>query len=100
MSSEQVDVTVRDNPAQTRYEAWDARTLAGFAVYFVTGSVITFVHTEVDPAFEGRGIGSQLATFALDDARGRGLQVVPQCPFFAGYIRRHPEYADLVAPTS
>ena len=51
----------------------------------------------VDPAFEGRGIGSQLATFALDDARARGLAVVPRCPFFAAFIGRHPEYADLVA---
>lgn len=98
MSAEQVDVTVRDAPEQRRYEAWDAATLAGFASYVLVGeSVIAFVHTEVDPAFEGRGIASQIATFALDDARTRGLAVVPRCPFFASFIRRHPEYADLVA---
>jgi len=93
-----VDVVVHDEPSQSRYEAWDAGTLAGFAVYQMVGeSVIVFVHTEVDPAFEGRGIGSQLATFALDDARARSLAVVPRCPFFAAFIGRHPEYADLVA---
>ena len=93
-----VDVTVRDDREASRYEAWDADTRAGFATYLRVGeSVIVFVHTEVDPAFEGRGIGSQLATFALDDARARGLAVVPQCPFFARFIQRHPEYADLVA---
>jgi uncharacterized protein len=33
---------------------------------------------------------------ALDDMRARGLKVAPVCPFVAAYIRRHPEYADLV----
>jgi predicted GNAT family acetyltransferase len=55
-----------------------------------------FTHTEVDPAFEGHGIGSALAAGALDDARRRGLVVVPSCPFIRAYITRHPEYADLL----
>lgn len=99
-NDEQLDLTVRDAPEQHRYEAWDAGTLAGFAEYRLEPSTIVFVHTEVDPAFEGRGIASGLATFALDDARRRGLTVVPLCPFFAAFIRRHPEYADLVAPSA
>jgi predicted GNAT family acetyltransferase len=56
-----------------------------------------FPHTEVEPAFEGRGIASRLARRALDDARQRGLQVVPACSFFRVYLRRHPEDADLIA---
>ena len=56
-----------------------------------------FTHTEVVPQFEGQGLGSRLAKFALDDVRRRGLQVVPVCTFVAGYIRRHPEYHDLVS---
>jgi predicted GNAT family acetyltransferase len=54
------------------------------------------VHTEVEPRAEGTGLGSQLVTEALDDIRARGLRVVPLCPFVAAYIRRHPDYADLV----
>ena len=38
----------------------------------------------------------QLVSGVLDDIRARGLEVVPLCPFAAAYIRRHPEYADLV----
>lgn len=59
---------------------------------------MTIYHTEVDPAFEGQGVGSQLAKAALDDVRARGLELVPRCPFIAAYIRRHSEdYLDLVA---
>jgi predicted GNAT family acetyltransferase len=58
--------------------------------------VVAFLHTEVDPTVQRRGLGSALVAGALDDARARGLAVVPLCPFVDAYIRRHPEYADLV----
>jgi predicted GNAT family acetyltransferase len=55
------------------------------------------VHTEVDPEFEGSGLGGKLVAGALDDVRAQGRRVQPLCPFVAKYIARHPEYADLVA---
>jgi predicted GNAT family acetyltransferase len=89
------NVHVHDNPAQHRYEVAVDGDLAGFAVYYRDGERIVFIHTEVAVAYEGRGLGSRLARQALDDVRGRGLRVVPACPFFARYIRHHPEYQDL-----
>ena len=50
----------------------------------------------MQPRFEGQGLGARLARFALDDARERGLRVVPLCPFIAAFVKRHPEYQDLV----
>jgi predicted GNAT family acetyltransferase len=85
-----------DNPDAARYEAHVGADLAGFAAYRWRGERIVFTHTEVDPAFEGQGIGSALARFALDDVRSRGLIAVPLCPFISAYLRRHPEYADIV----
>ena len=58
---------------------------------------ITFVHTEVDDAYAGQGLGGKLARAALDDVRARGLAVRPDCPFIKGWIAKHPDYADLVA---
>jgi uncharacterized protein len=58
---------------------------------------VTMVHTEIDPAREGAGLGQALVAGALDDVRGQGRRVRPICPFVAKYIARHPEYADLVA---
>jgi hypothetical protein len=97
VTSDDPEVMVRDNPAAARYELFVAGQLAGFASYVLSGATMTIPHAEVEPRFEGRGLGSRLARFALDDARSRGLAVVPRCPFVAAYIRRHPDYADLVA---
>ena len=92
------DITVADNPDQHRYEATIDGTVAGFAQYDLDGDTIVFVHTEVDDAFEGQGVGSTLARAALDDVRAKGeSKVVAECPFIAKWIHRHPDYQDLLA---
>jgi uncharacterized protein len=93
------EVDVTDNPQEHRYDAKVEGTLAGFAAYRLRGEdVIVFTHTEVDPAHEGQGIGAALARGALDDVRARGeRQVVALCPFIAAWVRRHPDYQDLLA---
>lgn len=90
-------VEVVDNPDAQRYEAYVEGGLAGFLMYDRGPGRVVLVHTEVDPAFEGHGVGGRLAAFALDDVRARGITVVARCPFVAEYIRRHPEYRDAVA---
>lgn len=91
------EIVVRDNADAGRYELLVSGELAGQATYRVSGETMTIPHTEVEPRYEGRGLGALLARFALDDARSRGLRVVPACSFIAGYIARHPEYGDLIA---
>jgi predicted GNAT family acetyltransferase len=93
-------VAVTDNEAQQRYEITADGELAGFTQYRRPPSMIAFVHTEIDPRFEGRGLGGQLVSAALDGARANGLAVLPYCPFVNAYIKRHPEYADLVPERS
>ena len=88
---------VTDNRERSHYELRADGQLAGWIVYRATHDVVTMVHTEIEPEWEGHGLGSVLAARALDDVRARGLRVRPLCPFVAGYIERHPEYADLVA---
>jgi predicted GNAT family acetyltransferase len=90
--------TITNHEDRHRYEARLDGQLAGFAEYNLLTNGILVTHTEVLPAFEGRGVGSALARHVLDDARARQLQVVPVCQFIAGYIRKHHEYLDLVAP--
>ena len=90
------DIRVLDNPERSRFEILLAGSVAGFASYRRNGDAIVFRHTEVDPRFEGHGLGSRLAAAALDNARQRNLAVVPNCPFIAAYIDEHPQYADLV----
>jgi predicted GNAT family acetyltransferase len=90
------DLVVRDDPQELRYEAIRDGRLVGVIRYRIEPGVVVLVHTEVDEAVEGTGVGSQLVRGALDDLRARGLRVVPLCPFVAAYLRRHPEDADLV----
>lgn len=97
MTSEHRQVEVRDNAGSMRYEAEVDGGLA-LAAYQLRGDTIIFTHTEVPEELEGQGIAGQVVRFALDDARARGLKVVPRCPYVADYIGRHPEYQDLVAP--
>jgi uncharacterized protein len=92
-----METTVRDAPHADRYEIRDGDRLLGVAAYQREGDVIRFTHTEVDPDAGESGLGSRLVRAALDDVRGKGLQVVPLCSFVRGWIERHPDYADLVA---
>src|SRR5215204_764348 len=74
----EMNLEVRNNPAKHRYELWVDGERVGHALY---------------------GLGNQLARVALDDARARGLMVMPFCQFIADFIELHfDEYGDLVAP--
>jgi len=86
---------VRDNKERSRFEL-DAEGHIAFSNYKRDGGTIRIMHTEVPPALNGKGIGSALARGLLDLVRAEGLKVVPLCPFVAGYIGKHPEYADLL----
>jgi predicted GNAT family acetyltransferase len=86
-----------NNEAEQRYEARVDGELAGSAYYDTADDLIVFTHTEVDDAYEGHGVGSALARFALDDVRADGRRrVIPRCPFIKGWIDRHPDYRDLL----
>ena len=90
------DVTVRDVPESTRFEAHVGDRLAGFAAYTLDDGVITFTHTEVDDEFEGEGVGSTLVRAALDQVRAGDRRVRPLCPFVKAWIDHHPDYQDLL----
>ena len=90
------DPSVVPVPDLRRFEIHVDGQLAGFAEYVHKGARYLFVHTEIDPAFEGQGLGSVLAREALDAVRTSGERVVPLCPFIVTWIERHPSYEDLV----
>ncbi len=95
-AGERVDATVVDVPDRRRFELRVGGEAIGFAQYVRRGGRLIFVHTEVDDAWGGQGLGSVLARGALDAARAEGVPIVPLCPFIAAYVERHPEYQDLV----
>ena len=95
---ERAPIDIVDNEPERRYEARLDGELAGIVDYGRIERRIVALHTEVFPAYEGRGIASALVRRVLADARASGMKVTPRCPFFASHFERHPEDADLLAP--
>ncbi len=97
--SERAPVTVQDDRTRSRYVASDdSGVVAGFVEYLCRDGEIELVHTEVDDAFEGRGVAGTLVRATLDDVRTAGLRVVATCPYVKAWIERHPDYQDLTRP--
>ena len=90
------EIAVGDAPERKRFEVTVDGELAGFLVYRAREGLLALIHTEVEDAYEGRGLGGRLARFALDQAREQGVAVLPFCPFVNEWIKRHREYVDLV----
>ena len=91
--------TVRDNPDRHRFEIDLGDGSSAFTAYMLSPGKITFIHTEVPEEHEGKGLGTLLIRTALAAARDRGLTVVPICPFFADYMKKHAEVHDLIDPS-
>ena len=91
-----MDARVVDVPDRSRFEIRVGDELAGFAEYRRRPGLIAFVHTLIDPRFEGRGLASELVRTALAEARSENVAVLPFCPFVRGYIAGHRDYVDLV----
>lgn len=89
-------VQVVDRPDAGHFEVLVDGVHAGLTEYRPEGDLRAFPHTEVDDDFQGRGLASTLIRAALDATREAGLQVLPYCPAVAGFIRKHPDYVDLV----
>jgi uncharacterized protein len=92
--AEQIEVA--DAPEHDRYELSIGGEVVGFTAYRARPGLIAFVHTEVDERFQGHGLADRLIRFALEDARARGLAVLPFCPFVKAFIERHREFEVLV----
>ena len=89
---------VVDDPARNRFEIDLGDGEFAFAQYNLLPGAIRFYHTVVPDSHGGQGLGTALIQAGLAAARERSLKVIPVCPFFAAYLRKHPEEQDLVAP--
>lgn len=87
-----------DNPARHRFEIDLGDGEFAFAQYNLLPGAIRFYHTVVPDSHSRQGLGTALIRAGLAAARERGLKVIPICPFFAAYLRKHPEGQGLVPP--
>jgi uncharacterized protein len=88
-----------DNATRHRFEMTVDGAVAFVEYTLHSGGRLELIHTEVPQSLSGQGVGSRLAKAVLQEAKRRGVGVVPTCEFIAAYIERHPEFRDLVVPT-
>jgi uncharacterized protein len=90
-------VGVSNDPEAGVFRASVDGRAAGIVAYRQDGDVYDLLHTEVDDAFEGQGVGSELVHQVLGEIRAAGARVRPSCPFVRRYVQRHPDEADVVS---
>jgi predicted GNAT family acetyltransferase len=91
-----MSIDIRNNEQESQYETTIDGHTAVAAYDLEDPNRIVFTHTVVPEQLSGRGLAKELVKHALDDARRRNLTVVPQCSFVASFIKRNPEYEDLL----
>lgn len=89
---------IRDNPEHKRYELPIDGEVA-VVTYNLNPPNLMITETLVPERLEGQGLASRLARHVIADAQERGLVILPVCPFFSAYLKKHPEHAQVVHPT-
>lgn len=87
---------VTHNANSRRFETRAADGALAFLNYTIEGDRISLEHTFVPDQLRGKGVATNLARAALSEARQRHWKVIAHCPFVAGFVKQHPEFADLV----
>lgn len=92
----ETSIEIRDERDEGRYSAYANGRRIGYATWVKVHDTVVLPHTEVDPAWNGKGIGSMIARRAFEDARADGLTVLPFCPFMKRWADLHPAFRDIV----
>lgn len=88
---------VTNNKSEKQYEIDLGDGEKALLAYDERNERLVLTHTEVPGSHEGQGIGGTLVKAAADDARQRGILIVPQCTFARSWFKRHPEEDEVLA---
>jgi len=91
-----MELNLRENEAERRFELVLDGEMAGLAAYKVRDGRTVITHSEVDPRFRGKGLGGELARLTLDRLRAQNARVVVMCPFFVKYVGEHHDWDDIL----
>ena len=89
------ELEIIHNPNENRFEIWIEGQLSKLD-YAQRGSTIIMTHVGVPHEFRGLGIAGKITEAGLEYAKEKNLRVIPMCSYVAAYIRRHPQYAELM----
>lgn len=90
---------IRTNTDKHRFEAVVDGEVAGFVKYLVMpDGAYDLIHTELDPAFQGQGVGGRLAAGAVEGVQAAGAHLIPSCPFIRKWMIKHPDTHGALVP--
>ena len=91
----------RDVPSARRFEEGfadaDGETRTVFADYAIQGDTRLILHVEADPHLRGGGAAGRFMQALAEHARAEGLKLAPRCSYAVAWLKRHPEYEDVLA---
>ncbi|MXV37105.1 N-acetyltransferase [Flavobacteriaceae bacterium Ap0902] len=97
MKPEFENIPLNINETNKRFELEYNGHLA-FINYGEFGKSIALVHTEAEPELKGTGAASALVEKTLTHLKEEGKEILPYCPYVFAYIKRHPEWKEIVNP--
>lgn len=90
-------LNIINNEQQQQFQLMVDGEMASLEYRLYKGDM-ALMHTEVPEKLSGKGIASALAEYALKYAREHKLPVMVYCPFVASWLKKHPEYRDVLDP--
>ena len=93
------EISLKDNTELNRFEL-EIEGITAFLEYKRSGDWLFLIHTEVPEAMEGKGVGSAIIQKTLQYAKDNNYKIVPICPFVQSFLKRHPEWNEIVAPNA
>ena len=91
-----MEVKIKENTEKKRFEV-EVENKIALIEYIRAEDKMYLTHTEVPTELEGKGIASSMAKQVLQHIKDENLKLVPLCPFIASYIKRHPEWKEILA---
>jgi uncharacterized protein len=93
-----MEIVQIDNKTKGFFKAIENQKHAGKLIYSRPNShLIVIEHTEVNEEFQGRGIALKLVLEAIDFARAKHLEIVPECPYAKSVFEKREDLQDVLA---
>ena len=92
-----MEITIKELENKGYAMAREDHKRAGTMTYSIPPSdYIIIDHTEVDPAFNGKGVGKQLLFKIVEMAREKKIKILPLCPFANAMFKKLTEIQDVL----
>lgn len=90
------ELTVRHEPSAQRFAVRLNNKIAYLSYEKHSRKTLDYAHVYVPPEFRRQGIAARITKTALEYARKNGFLVIPSCSYVDYFLRKHPEYNDVI----